>query len=1124
MKLEKLLLFIIFFTISLFAQETKIHHKLYVKINPTNSHIEVIDEILIKKDLLNREIIFSLNNNLNLKYEGNEINISLLEKSVSTEDIGMDRDDIEEKFDLKINKYIISDFDKSKDLNFAIKYSGKIESPIKQSEENYQRGFSESPGIISDLGIYLAGSTYWIPTIKDELLSFELTTELPKDWKTVSQGNRIEDKVENNFHFDIWDSPTPQEEIFLVAAKFNEYKYSTGSVDAFAFLRTPDESIANKYLETTAQYLEMYRQLIGPFPYTKFALVENFWETGYGMPSFTLLGEKIIRFPFILHSSYPHELLHNYWGNSVYVDFEKGNWCEGLTAYMADYLIKEQRGQAEEYRRSTLQKYSDYVKSNNDFPLNKFLSRHDAASEAIGYGKSLMVFHMLRNLVGDENFTKSFQVFNRNNKFKKASFDDIRISFEETTGKDLKWFFTQWIEKTGAPKLNLENVKVEQFGNVFNLNFNLKQIQDGENFRINVPVAIITSNGIEIENCELNDKEGKISFTLKSEPLKILVDPQFDVFRILDPNEIPAALSTAFGAEKTLVILPNDNDKKFKTYQNFASQWIKGNEEKFEIKNDNEIEKVPSDKAVWILGENKFQSIVNNSLLQFNSEIAKDSIKFESKSHSKNNNSFISSIKNPENINNAIVYLSIGNEKADSGLVRKLPHYGKYSYLTFEGNEPTNIDKGQWQVLNSPLLKVFNQKVKSPEFKTKLRKALAELAPVFSSKRMMEHISFLASDEMKGRELGSKELDNAGNYISEKFKEFGLFPGSDDGSYFQTFEKAFHGKGNLQIKNVIGIIPGTNQNLKEAVVISAHYDHLGLGWPDVRKGNEGQIHNGADDNASGVSVLLELAEVLGKSLKPARTIIFIAFSGEEAGLVGSKYFVENYKKFTSDKIFANLNFDTVGRLHGKKIMILNSNTAREWKFIFMGTEYTTGIGSELITQELDASDQVAFIEKGIPAVQFFSGPNEDYHKPSDKIEKIDADGLVKVITVARETLVYLADREDAMNFIGEKSNVKSELAEENKTKKEGRKVSTGTMPDFAYSGEGVKVAAISENSPGAKAGLLIGDIIKKVNGKDCKNLKEYSDMLKEHQPGDEVTLTIDRNGNIEEVKLILAER
>ena len=128
----------------------------------------------------------------------------------------------------------------------------------------------------------------------------------------------------------------------------------------------------------------MYRGLIGPYPYGKFALVENFWETGYGMPSFTLLGPQIIRFPFILSSSYPHEILHNWWGNSVFVDYETGNWCEGLTAYMADHLIQEQRGKGDEYRRDTLQKYRDYVRDGRDFPLTEFRSRHSAATEAVG--------------------------------------------------------------------------------------------------------------------------------------------------------------------------------------------------------------------------------------------------------------------------------------------------------------------------------------------------------------------------------------------------------------------------------------------------------------------------------------------------------------------------------------------------------------------------------------------------------------------------------------------------------------------------------------------------------------------------------------------------------------------
>ncbi|MEE9430187.1 MAG: M1 family aminopeptidase, partial [Melioribacteraceae bacterium] len=595
MKITIIFITLFILSFSLFAQETNIHHNLKVNINPSTSSIEVVDELLLKSVLLKEDLLFTLHDNFNVELLTNGLKLKITKKSFSAKDIGMDRDDAESKSTLKLNEYSITGFDKGKDITLALKYSGKISSPIKQSEENYQRGFSESPGIISDLGIYLAGSTYWIPTFDDEMVSFNLTTELPEGWKNVTQGKRTDEKTENGIHTDTWDSPTPQEEVFLIAAKFTEYKYSMGSVDAMAFLRTPDEGIANKYLETTAQYMEMYRGLIGPFPYTKFALVENFWETGYGMPSFTLLGEKIIRFPFILHSSYPHELLHNWWGNSVYVDFEKGNWCEGITAYMADHLIKEQRGQGVEYRRSTLQKFTNFVNETNDFPLSKFLSRHDGPSEAIGYGKALMMFHMLRRNVGDEQFIKSFQVFNRNNKYKKASYNDIRIAFEEVTGKDLNWFFDQWVSRKGAPILSLEGVSVESFTDVNIIKFNLRQTQKGESFILDVPITFVTEEGSQTKVFHMTEKEGKFHFTTKTKPYKILVDAQFDVFRKLDANETPPAFTKAYGSKKALMILPSTADKNYKLYEKFANSWMKNKEDKFEIKNQSEIKILPSD-------------------------------------------------------------------------------------------------------------------------------------------------------------------------------------------------------------------------------------------------------------------------------------------------------------------------------------------------------------------------------------------------------------------------------------------------------------------------------------------------------------------------------------------------
>lgn len=1116
----KNILFFVLFAVTINAQSPLIHHELNVVIKPDMSLLEVTDEVTIDKSLIKDGLQFKLHNALSV--EPSEM-ITKLDKQVDAEDIGMDLDDSGTKSDLKLNVYAIKfSPNNSGNLKLILKYKGKIESPVKQSKENYARGFSESPGIIWEKGVYLAGSTYWVPYFGDELVSFNLTTTLPDSWKTVSVGTRTLDEKKNGQHIDKWESPTPQEEIFLIAAPFQEYDYPMGSVTAYAFLRTPDEALANKYLEATAQYMEMYRKLVGPFPYTKFALVENFWETGYGMPSFTLLGEKIIRLPFILHSSYPHELLHNYWGNSVYVDFKSGNWCEGLTAYMADHLIKEQRGQAVEYRSETLQKFTDYVTPENDFPLSKFSSRFDPPSEAIGYGKTSMVFHMLRRKVGDEQFIKSFQVFNRNNKFKRSSFDDIRKAFEEVTGKDWKWFFDQWVNRTGAPQLVLEDVQVNSVRGSNNVSFTLKQIQPEEVFYLDVPVVIVTKDGIKTETVEMNEKESKYNFTVDSAPLKILIDPEFDLMRKLDPRESPPTFTKAFGSKKSLIILPDQNDASYQQYKDFVELWIKGNENKFSVKSQDQVKELPDNESVMLLGtKNKFNSVVNSELKKYNSEILNNGIKFGKREIPSDDNSFFISVSNPKNIKEVITLLTIGNKSAVEGLNDKLPHYAKYSYLAFNGSEPANIEKGVWQVINSPMFKNIASADSNIEVKLETRKALASLEPVFSAERMMETVKFLASEDLKGRGIGTPELDIAADYIAKKFEEYGLLPGSDDGTYFQSWKQDVLDKKNISLKNIIGIIPGTNPDLSEAVVISAHYDHLGLGWPDVKKGNEGKIHYGADDNASGVSVLLELAKSLGKSFKPARTIIFVAFTAEEAGLIGSRYFVTNYKKYPARKIFAILNLDTVGRLFGNKLMVLNTNTAREWKFIFMGANFTTGVPTELVTQDLDASDQTAFIEKGIPGVQlFYTGIKSDYHSPEDIADKIDVDGLMKTAAISREVLEYLADRTEPMPFTGTQGETNST------TKKNSgeRNASTGAMPDFTFNGEGVKIADVADNSPAANAGLQKGDVIIGFDDKLVKNLTEYSNYLKQHKPGDKVKLTIIRNNTKQDVSITLSER
>jgi hypothetical protein len=1126
---KSIFLIFILFCKGINAGEPYVHHELEVVVKPEEHFIKVVDKLTIPEGMVQPQTYFLLHGDLNLAVASSKVKIERVEAKIEADLFGLEENQFKLPEEIPVNLYrIILPNTDGNPLELSVSYEGKIHHPVKQISKEYARGFSETPGIISDKGAYLAGASYWLPWFNDQLVTFNMNATIDHGWRIISQGKRANEDTTKGYRVR-WESPEPMDEVFLIAGPFTEYSKQIGNVNVLALLRTPDPTLANKYLETTAQYLEMYRQLIGLYPYSKFALVENFWETGYGMPSFTLLGEKVIRFPFILHSSYPHELLHNWWGNGVFVDYKTGNWCEGLTAYMADHLIKEQRGQGAEYRRSSLQAYTDYVNDENEFPLSEFISRTDAASSSIGYNKSLMFFNMLRLQIGDGSFRKVFQQFYRENKFKRAGYSDIQSAVESVTGEKFGPFFKRWVTRKGAPSLSVSATRVQKEGDGYNCQFTLQQIQDSDAYQLNVPVAIHLEGekNAKVETVRMTQKEEQFRFVYKKRPMAIDVDPQFDVFRRLDRNEIPPSLSQVFGSEKIVIVLPGgEGESRLRAYRELAQSWAKSEPENFEIIVDRDLEMLPQNQAVWLFGRsNRFKEEMITALSDYNIIISESNYKIEKSVVSPGKNSIILSARNPKNPNHVMVWLSADNVAAMPGLGRKLPHYGKYSYLAFEGEEPTNILKGQWPAVNSPMSERFaHEELASMDIvKGKLpdRQALAQLAPVFSEEEMLAHVKFLASAELQGRGLGSSGLDKAADYIAAEFQKAGLKPGGDGSSYFQSWQVT-GGQNNeqLTLRNVIGLLPGKKKEFKDqTVIISAHYDHLGLGWPDVRKGNEGKIHYGADDNASGVSVLIELAKLLGKGAPPDRTILFIAFTGEESGLQGSRFFVENPQKFDGKKAIGVLNLDTVGRLGKNKILIINSSSASEWKHIAMGVGFVTGIPYELVAEDLDASDQVSFIKAGVPAIQLFSGPNRDYHRPTDVLEKIDAAGMVKIASFSREIVSYLAERENPMTFTG---SVKADS--QPSARPGGRRVGSGIMPDFAFQGPGVKASEVAEDSPAAKAGIQKGDVIIKLGDQKIESLREYSNALKTFKPGDTTTIVYKRGEEEITSEITLQER
>jgi C-terminal processing protease CtpA/Prc len=201
-----------------------------------------------------------------------------------------------------------------------------------------------------------------------------------------------------------------------------------------------------------------------------------------------------------------------------------------------------------------------------------------------------------------------------------------------------------------------------------------------------------------------------------------------------------------------------------------------------------------------------------------------------------------------------------------------------------------------------------------------------------------------------------------------------------------------------------------------------------------------------------------------------------------------------------------VNLDTVGRLGKNKLLVLGAGSAKEWVHIFRGAGFVTGVDIESVSEELDSSDQKSFQEAGVPSVQLFSGPNLDYHRPTDTADKIDPAGLVKVASVTKEVVEYLAGREEPLS-----STLKPGTAAQPAPKTE-RKVSLGTIPDFAYSGKGFRLSGVVEGSPAEAAGLKEGDVIIKINSTAIAGLQDFSDVLKTLKPGDKVSITFMREG------------
>lgn len=369
---------------------------------------------------------------------------------------------------------------------------------------------------------------------------------------------------------------------------------------------------------------------------------------------------------------------------------------------------------------------------------------------------------------------------------------------------------------------------------------------------------------------------------------------------------------------------------------------------------------------------------------------------------------------------------------------------------------------------------------------------------------MLEQVKYLSGKDLRGRGLGTPELDQAAAFIAARFEAVGLVPGGyPSGSWYQEWTDPETG---FRMRNVVGVLPGRSPEYAgQSVVIGAHYDHLGTAG--TSREDQGKVHPGADDNASGTAVLLEMASRLPLVANMERSVVFAAFTGEEAGRKGSRYYVLNEKQYPVSKAVGMINLDTVGRLGKGKIIVLGSGSAKEWSPIL--TESAKRLKLEIAesAQDLDSSDHKSFHEAGVPAVQFFTGPYLDYHRPTDTADKIDGKGLARVAMLTRAVAFALATSPQTLT-----RTITAAPGPVAGVPRTDRKVTIGAIPDFTFNGQGVRLGGTQPGGPAERAGLREGDIIIQAGGIPVIGLKDLSDVLKTKQPGDLLTMRYLRNG------------
>lgn len=547
-------------------------------------------------------------------------------------------------------------------------YSGEIyDMPQRVETFRHIRG-DETSGVICEDGIYLSGATYWYPNTDNAFPKFRVQATAPEGWEIIGQGSylgktildetndaeeeteSVEESPENpdgqpregafkpieepkdgqsgekpmrpvNSRIKwvtTWESPHPSDELALVGGRYVVQAEDFNGIRIAAYLFPEDQANSDTFVQTSKKYLDLYSKLISPYPYKSFSIVENFFSSGYGMPSYTLLGTHNIKMPqrYTGPGGLGHEILHCWWGNYVFVDYSGGNWCEGLTTYMSNYYFKELEEPLQEqinYRADISAEYAMSVTRETDYELVNFMGKTTEQDNVLGYGKVAMTFHMLRKLVGDDAFFSAIRDFAATCGGKRANWGHIQASFEKVANENLDWFFDQWLRRKGAPRFFIEDVRVAEYENdpnyiskvnkLYTVDLHLRQKSENAfYYKVMLPIYIETETDQTYDYVFITGDKKLLKYKMPSKPLKIIIDPEFHIFKKLEINEISPCYDLTLADQKKISVYPTKGTEEENAAYKKLAEFL-NSERGIEMVSDEEVtEEQLLNNSVFVFG------------------------------------------------------------------------------------------------------------------------------------------------------------------------------------------------------------------------------------------------------------------------------------------------------------------------------------------------------------------------------------------------------------------------------------------------------------------------------------------------------------------------------------------